>query len=73
MFVLYIDHKMRYIHYISSNYTKCNVDIYIVDIYGWPKPACHFPIWLSRYTWRDLSGKHLYSINDHNNQSKTYM
>ena len=35
----------------------------LLDVFGWPQPACSFPAWISRYTWRDLSGKNTYLTN----------
>ena len=31
------------------------------DSYGWPQAGCSFPEWFTRTTWRDLSGRHIYS------------
>ncbi len=35
----------------------------LTDVFGWPKPSCSFPSWVSRYSWRDLSGRHTYLTN----------
>ena len=36
----------------------------MADADGEVAPSCVFPQWLTRLTWRDLAGKHLYSTDE---------
>ena len=36
----------------------------LTDVFGWPRSQCTYPAWITRNTWRDLSGRFLYQPND---------
>merc|ERR1712227_913775 len=33
------------------------------DVFGWPEPVCSFPTWITRYTWRDLAGRTVFTTS----------
>jgi len=34
------------------------------DIVSRPAASCHFPDWLADNTWRDVTGRHIYRVDD---------
>ena len=42
----------------------CCVYCVVADVFGWPKSQCMFPAWTTRSSWKDMSGRHVYTTND---------
>ena len=52
---------------IICHINMCNIYLcHISDIFGWPESLCVIPRWMSRTSWQDLLGSHMFSLANEN-------